>query len=110
MFDTGSSRFGLITWESNAEDMVGKNVPIVDSVCGSSWGEISCAYGVKINTPVKLGDLLMPEVNLYYNKTQPDYYFTSHNIWGITGNVFFLNNVVILDFKNQKFGVSKSMN
>lgn len=25
--------------------------------------------------------------------------------WGMTGNAYFLNNVVILDYKNKRFGV-----
>jgi hypothetical protein len=32
-------------------------------------------------------------------------FLESENIWGLTGNKYFLNNVIIIDYKNKLFGV-----
>ena len=32
-------------------------------------------------------------------------FIDKENIWGITGNSFFLKNIIIIDYKNKKFGV-----
>lgn len=105
MFDTGSSIFPLSTNKKNAEMVAGENTPIIDSISVSSWGKMIPFYAKKINTRIKLGSYVILPSIVYYNNLPWDYFFTSHNIWGITGNIFFLKDVVVLDFKNQKFGV-----
>lgn len=105
MFDTGSSIFPLSTNKENAEMVAGENAPIIDSIGVSSWGKMISFYAKNVNSEIKLGNYVLPPSKVYYSNAQWDYFFTSHNIWGLTGNVFFLNDVVVLDFKNQKFGV-----
>ena len=106
MFDTGSSFFALSTNEKNAEEISGVNVPVSDSIKVSSWGKKYYKYGKKVVKKVKIGDAIMPNAIVYYDKREWDYFFVSHNIWGITGNAYFFDKNVIIDFKNQKFGVS----
>jgi len=106
LFDTGSSLFALITNEKSANEISGENTAISDSLKIQAWGKLSYIYGKKVNEDVRMGNAIMPPTLVYYEKKAWDYFFISHHIWGITGNTYFLNNIIILDFKNQKFGVS----
>lgn len=104
MFDTGSSIFALITTREKANEISSK--PIVDSLKISSWGEYYMVYGQTISKTIKFGQKNLNKAIVYFDdkKGNADFY-KEEGIWGITGNSFFLNNVVIIDYKNQRFGV-----
>lgn len=104
MFDSGSSMFSLITSEENANQISVNN--IVDSLSANSWGDNLTVYGQKINADVKFGNITLAPSNVYYIKNQmiADF-FKQQNIWGITGNAYFLNKIVIIDYKNSRFGI-----
>ncbi len=104
MFDTGSSLFALITTKERAQLISGK--PITDSLKISSWGEYYMVYGQPINTPVKFGNKTLAQANVYYDnqKSSADFY-KEEEISGITGNAYFLKNIVIIDYKHKRFGV-----
>ena len=55
---------------------------------------------------VKFGNNTLPSSNVYYIKNPmiADF-FKEQNIWGITGNAYFLNKIVIIDYKNSRFGI-----
>ncbi len=43
---------------------------------------------------------------IYFDQQKTfEYFYKAANIWGLTGNVFFLNSTVIIDYKNKLFGV-----
>jgi hypothetical protein len=110
LFDTGSSRYALHTTKRNADDIAGRNEAVVDSICGDSWGMFSCSYGKKTDVEVKIGSAIMPKNYVYFDSSSNmDMFFLNENIWGITGNAYFLNNIVIIDYKNQKFGLRNTM-
>ncbi|MFN8339406.1 MAG: hypothetical protein U0T36_10355 [Saprospiraceae bacterium] len=104
MFDTGSSIFALITTREKANEISSK--PIVDSLKISSWGDYYMVYGQTISKTIKFGQKNLNKAIVYFDdkKGNADFY-KEEGIWGITGNSFFLNNVVIIDYKNQRFGV-----
>jgi hypothetical protein len=104
MFDTGSSIFALITTREKANEISSK--PIVDSLKISSWGEYYMVYGQTISKTIKFGQKNLNKAIVYFDdkKGNADFY-KEEGIWGITGNSYFLNNVVIIDYKNQRFGV-----
>jgi len=105
MFDTGSSLFSLITSKQNALAIGGAE--IVDTMRLPSWGTYYDFHGLKTNTPIMFGNTNLGNPYEYYvdNPALFDSFFESENIWGITGNAFFLNNVVIIDYRNNRFGV-----
>jgi hypothetical protein len=104
LFDTGSSIFELATTEKNALPISDNEV--IDSIEAPSWGKTIKMYGRKTNAEIKLGQKTLIPATVYYdtiNKTgKMD---EALNTWGITGNSYFLNNVVIIDWKNKRFGV-----
>ncbi len=104
MFDSGSSMFSLITSEENANQI--SVINIVDSLSMNSWGDNMTAYGKKITSEVKYGKTILQPSNVYYVKNEMiAEFFKQQNIWGITGNAYFLNNIVIIDYKNSRFGI-----
>jgi hypothetical protein len=104
MFDSGSSMFSLITSEENA-NQISLNT-IVDSLSANSWGDNITAYGKKITSEVKFGKTILKPSNVYYVKNEMiAEFFKQQNIWGITGNAYFLNKIVIIDYKNSRFGI-----
>ena len=104
MFDTGSSIFSLVTSEQNALKIGGTE--IVDSFVGNSWGTPINFYGLKTVVPIMFGEKIMDNSIVYYDDGKNSENFNKReNIWGITGNAYFFNNVVIIDYKNNRFGV-----
>ena len=104
MFDSGSSMFSLITSEENAYQISVNNV--VDSLSANSWGDNITVYGKKITSEVKFSKTILQPSNVYYSKNEMiAEFFKQQNIWGITGNAYFLNKIVIIDYKNSRFGI-----
>ena len=104
LFDTGSSIFAITTLESNI-DLVA-NKPNIDSFKAPSWGKIITSYGRKTTAEVKLGNkVLGPTIVYYDNDENTIKLFKEDEIWGIAGNAYFLNNVVIIDWTNKRIGI-----
>ena len=104
MFDTGSSLFALMTTQKSAFQISEKN--IVDSLKVSSWGEYYMVYGRKVKSKIKFGNLELNESVVFYdNVDKYDKFYRNEGVWGITGNAYFLHNIIIIDYKNKRFGV-----
>lgn len=104
MFDSGSSIFTLLSSEENAKQI--SDNAIIDSLSVNSWGDYLTVYGQKINADVKFGNITLASSNVYFIKNPmiADF-FKQQNIWGITGNAYFLNKIVIIDYKKSRFGI-----
>jgi hypothetical protein len=104
LFDTGASLFSLITTEARANKITEDK--IVDSLKISSWGKYYMVYGKKEKTNVKFGSKTLQQTIIYYDKQKGnEKFYTEEEIWGITGNAYFLNNIVIIDYKKKLFGI-----
>ena len=104
MFDTGSSLFSLITTKDKAT-AISEN-KIVDSLKISSWGDFYMVYGQPINSKIKFGTKELSKATVFFdNNDRFASFYKEEEIWGITGNAYFLKNVVIIDYKNKLFGV-----
>lgn len=104
MFDTGSSLFALITTTEKANEISSK--PITDSLKISSWGDYYMVYGQTIKSKIMYGHKQLNKAVVYFDSRKNNYdFYKEEEIWGITGNAYFLNNVVIIDYKNKRFGV-----
>ncbi len=104
LFDTGSSLFSLITTEERANKITEDKV--VDSLKISSWGNYYMVYGKKEKTKVKFGSKSLNQTIVYYDKQKGnEKFYKEEEIWGVTGNAYFLNNIVIIDYKKKLFGV-----
>lgn len=104
LFDTGSSLFSLITTEERANKITVDKV--IDSLEISSWGEYYMVYGKEGKSNVKFGSKTLNQSIIYYDKQKGnETFYKEEEIWGITGNAYFLNNIVIIDYKKKLFGV-----
>ena len=104
LFDTGGSYFSLATTKQNARAIGGTE--IVDSLRATSWDKWISFYGLKIVAPVMFGNKTLESSIVYYTESDGfEDIYKSLNIWGLAGNGYFLNDVIIIDYKNNRFGV-----
>ncbi|MFT3750051.1 MAG: hypothetical protein QM768_17165 [Agriterribacter sp.] len=106
LFDTGSSLFSIFTSKDNSHFFTEPTTPIVDSIIGNQWKQTIKLYGQKITKNIKFGKLKMKPSLVYSLDDKGQKQFEDEeNIIGITGNNYFLNKLVIIDYKNRKFGI-----
>ncbi|RZK21892.1 MAG: hypothetical protein EOO56_10465 [Hymenobacter sp.] len=104
LFDTGSSLFALLTTRQQAVAMT--TGAVQDSIKTSSWGEHYYVYGRRPRGAIYFGKTQLPSALVYADNLHKfDKLYTEENVWGITGNAYFLHNTVIIDYKNRVFGV-----
>lgn len=105
MFDTGSSPFPLATSKERALEI--SDSIITDSLSGPLWwGRDITFYGMEVNKPVALGGRILKHGTVYYDKEGLwNDIFTSMDIWGLTGNTYFSDHILILDYKNKLFRI-----
>lgn len=104
LFDTGSSLFALLTTRQRAVTVATEAVQ--DSIKTSSWGEYYYVYGRRPKETIYFGSKQLTSALAYSDNLQKfDKLYEEEHVWGITGNAYFLHNTVIIDYKNQVFGV-----
>jgi hypothetical protein len=107
LFDTGASIFPISTdyetWKEIADSTQG-----FDMLKANSWGEKVSFYGAPIKHDTYLGNQKLNKGMVYYNNNKRLLEFNKQEaISGTTGNIWFANDIVVIDFKNKKFGVVK---
>lgn len=100
LFDTGSSIFPLMTSTDNWN--AATNGTKQDSILTTTWGEKYYTYAANVET-VAIGDRQLTDLRIFDAQNQSNF-IKNENIWGIMGNAHFLNDVIIIDFKNLTFG------
>ncbi len=108
MFDTGSSPFPLATSKGRALEIA--NPAIVDSLSGPLWwGEDITFYGLNVNKSIEFGGIAFEKSTVYYDKEGlwEENVFNPLHIWGLTGNTYFLDYMIILDYKNKVLRINK---
>lgn len=106
MFDTGSSPFPLVTTKERAMSIAHSN--ITDSLSGPLWwGEMITFYGHDINKPIEFDGKQLQKLKVYYDKDglwEPIY--KAFNVWGITGNAYFFDKTLIIDYQQKLIRIS----
>ena len=106
LFDTGSSLFSIFTSKDNAVLFTEPTMPIVDSIIGNQWKQIFKVYGQKITKDIKFGKHTMKSSIVYSLDDKGQKQFEDEeNIVGTTGNMYFLDRLVIIDYKTNKIGM-----
>ncbi len=107
LFDTGSSMFPAITSIKKLNAI--KNAGKVDTLGYiQAWGKDYKILRRKLSVPIKIGNNLFYDKYVYATaqKSQQVFnYFPNWYIFGITGNVLFDGKVIVIDTKNDKFGI-----
>ena len=106
LFDTGSSLFSIFTSKDNSIFFTDPTTPIVDSIIGNQWKQVFKVYGQEITKDIKFGKHKMkPSIVYSLDDKAQKKFEDEENIIGTTGNVYFLDKLVIIDYKNKKFGI-----
>lgn len=106
LFDTGASLFPVNTNKELWSRIVDGSAK-TDTLIGNSWGEKVTFYGRPIKENVYLGKRLLKKSIAWYNENKRLQEFNkSENIDGLTGNAYFTNDIIVLDFKNTRFGIA----
>ena len=106
LFDTGSSMFPLMTSSDNWQKYT--NGIKQDSVLTSTWGNYYYTYAANSKN-VSIGNRTLSDKRVFDAPYLNDF-FEQENIWGIMGNAHFFEDLVVIDFKNLKFGWIKNSN
>ena len=106
LFDTGSSMFPLMTSSDNWQKYT--NGIKQDSVLTSTWGNYYYTYAANSKN-VSIGNRALSDKRVFDAPYLNDF-FEQENIWGIMGNAHFFEDLVVIDFKNLKFGWIKNSN
>jgi len=103
-YDTGSSMFSLITSNKRLRNI---NDNKIDSLCCiSNWGKQLPVYKKKLDDDIKIGDYKYSNLTIYGCEVLDVVnYIPSWYLFGMTGNRLFNNKVVVIDTKNNKFGI-----
>jgi hypothetical protein len=107
MFDTGSSTFPILTFPKYAMRITDSEEAVTDSLGVSSWGVIHQMYKKRMNKKMYLGNKRVSSEYVFYSDkaASSQKVFDDNGIFGFTGNVLFLDKILIIDFKNRKFGL-----
>ncbi len=100
LFDNGSSIFQLIT-AASLIDRFSKE-PGMDTIRISSWGKLHNVIGRPLKDSFVLAGRHLANTMIYADYREND---GKDEFDAITGNALFFDKVVVIDFKNKKFGV-----
>lgn len=107
LYDTGSSLFALMAFP-HAADKLSTEINN-DSLSITSWGQRYMVMGRPLNGPFTIAGHTFKNTKMYIDNRLPAYKemigCTLLKMDAITGNNLFLNNIVIIDFKNRKIAV-----
>ncbi|SKB49100.1 hypothetical protein [Daejeonella lutea] len=108
-FDTGSSRYSLLTDEKTAKAMAVANaVPVTSKV--SSWGRTMIANTLSTDALIQIGGQTLPLQHITFMqgaRTSEIDMMVKMGMGGMTGNKLFLGHKLILDTRNKRFGLGK---
>lgn len=104
LFDTGSSMFSFISTSDFWDDhCYGAKA---DTLLVSSWGEDIEIHGAPMRNDVYIGTKKLP-LSACYKASVWDSFFENEQIAGVMGNKWFLQHIVIIDFKQYRFGIAR---
>lgn len=103
-YDTGSSMFSLITSNKRLRNI---NDNKIDSLCCiTNWERQLPVYKKKLDNDIIIGDYKYSNQTIYGCEVLDVVnYIPSWYLFGMTGNRLFNNKIVVIDTKNNKFGI-----
>ena len=109
-FDTGSSSHQIITGTKRLKKIaVKRELVVIDS--GYSWGKQDIIYKAKVqkikDPSLYIGDIYLGQVQVSGTDKLNLISWAGRYLYGITGNVLFENCIVVIDRKNNRFGIVK---
>lgn len=112
LFDTGSSSAQVLTSTKRLKKMaVRREITPIDS--GYSWGKLDVEYKAKFqkieDQILYIGEIKLGKVEVTGVESLNKMLTISGNfLYGITGNAMFENRIIVIDRKNNRFGITIS--
>lgn len=110
IYDTGASIFPIATIDKDFFTTVNKKAIKLDTVKLNSWGKQATFIKSKIEVPIQMEkmDLSVKNKSIFYTEEQKIIEtFNYIGVKGLVGNDFFIDNVIVIDLINNKFGIRK---
>jgi hypothetical protein len=102
IYDTGSGNFPVLTGTNRLKRLADEtSIDTVDKA--SRFGELHNVYRLKNAGDISLEDIEFGNFDVYGMKIFNKFWFIG--LYGLTGNNFFKDKVVVIDRKNNKFGL-----
>jgi len=105
LYDTGSS-FASLYLSTKNWNRYRDTTSTLDTLMATAWGTEYPLLISKTNIEIKIGDLIFKPETIMANDLDPYYnFYKREKIIGLMGNLLFYNKILIIDFKNKKFGL-----
>ncbi len=105
LYDTGSS-FASLYLSTNNWDNYRDTLSAIDTMYATAWGIKYHLFISKTDIKIKIGDKIFKPETIMANNLKSYYdFYNREKITGLMGNKLFYDKVVIIDFKNKKFGI-----
>ncbi len=108
IYDSGSGACGVVVLEKKWDKFDGEIKDTIRNL--SSWGKETILYSKEISDNLIIGQDTISNVKLYKSNIEENYKlgFYILGVKGIIGNSLFFNKSIIVDTKNNKFGIKAS--
>jgi len=106
MFDTGSSMFPILTAITRVRKLA-KEKEIQKLCCIDAWGKSYPVYKAPKVHELVLGDINFGKIDVYGYKSMNITKWLGNYLYGLTGNVLFQDHIILIDRKNNRFGIIK---
>ena len=109
IYDTGASISAITTIDKAFFDKIRSNSTPLDTMKLNSFGSLATFEKSKIENPIQLGEMnLQSGKSILFTEEQALVETLNQvGVDGLVGNDFFIDNVIIIDLVNNKFGVRK---
>ncbi|WP_298393183.1 hypothetical protein [Flavobacterium sp.] len=108
IFDTGNCLGDLLLDKETINLFTNPNDSAIELLSGKSWGQNYIVYQKKILEPVLINNKKTGISTAQFTNSDDDVQFNKEEkIIGLIGPLFFIDQTVIIDYKNLKFGTLK---
>lgn len=106
MYDTGNCLGDLLLDKETIKKFTNQNEPTENYLDGKSWGQTITFYSKNLSNSVLFNNRNLNIKNAIFSNQDSDVQFNQEEkIIGLIGPVIFSKNIIIIDYKNSKFGV-----
>jgi hypothetical protein len=111
MLDTGASLTPITTIDKEFYNLVNQNsTKKRDTLLLSSWGKTGIFIGSEIVSPISISNYLIKTTGKRIYFTEEESIIKTFNqidVKGLIGNELFIDNVIVIDLVDNRFGISK---
>ncbi|MDP1814979.1 MAG: hypothetical protein Q8K92_11070 [Leadbetterella sp.] len=106
MFDTGNCLGDLLLDKETVKQFTDLNEAPQEFLNGNTWGQSVAYFYKKLTKAIYLNDKVLNLKKVQFSDQDSDVQFNKEEkIIGLIGPILFADNIIIVDYKNNKFGV-----